>query len=77
MWIKDSDQLKNNQVITADKITGDYQTLAYGLQIRFGGNDEADTAAANDEWEVEVRGYNEEVDASDLTGISMTRRRGV
>ena len=77
MWTKDSDQLKNNQVVTAEKISGDYQPLAYGLQIRFGGNDEDDIATANNEWEVEVRGYNEEVDASDLTGISMTRRRGV
>ena len=77
VWTKDSDQLKNNQVVTAEKISGDYQPLAYGLQIRFGGNDEADIATANNEWEVEVRGYNEEVDASDLTGISMTRRRGV
>ena len=75
VWTKDSDQLKNNQVVTAEKITGDYQPLAYGLQVRFGGNDENDTAAANDEWEVEVRGYNEEVDTADLKGIKMTRRR--
>ncbi len=75
VWTKDSDQLKNNQVVTAEKITGDYQPLAHGLQVRFGGNDENDTAAANDEWEVEVRGYNEEVDTADLKGIKMTRRR--
>jgi hypothetical protein len=77
VWIKDSDQLKNNQVITAEKITGDYQPLAYGLQIRFGGESDLDQVAVGDEWEVEVRGVNEKVDASDLTGISMTRRRGV
>ena len=75
VWIKDSDQLKNNQVVTAEKITGDYQPLAHGLQVRFGGNDENDTAAASDEWEVEVRGYNEEIDTADLKGIKMTRRR--
>ena len=75
VWTKDSDQLKNNQVVTAEKITGDYQPLAHGLQVRFGGNDENDTAAANDEWEVEVRGYNEEIDTADLKGIKMTRRR--
>ena len=61
--------------MTAEKITGDYQPLAHGLQVRFGGNDENDTAAANDEWEVEVRGYNEEIDTADLKGIKMTRRR--
>ena len=77
VWVKDADQLKNNQVITADKITGDLQPLAYGLQVRFGGNDEDDEVGANDEWEIEVRGHNEEVDTSDLTGISMTRRRGL
>ena len=75
VWIKDTEQLKNKQVVTAEKITGDYQKLAYGLEIRFGGNDENDTAQANDEWEVEVRGYNEEVDTADLKGIKMTRRR--
>tara|TARA_Y100001938_G_scaffold150924_1_gene244440 strand:+ start:1363 stop:2325 length:963 start_codon:yes stop_codon:yes gene_type:complete len=77
VWTKDSDQLKNNQVVTAEKISGDYQQLAYGLQIRFGGNDEDDTAQANDEWEVEVRGVNEKTDTSDISGIKMTRRRGV
>jgi hypothetical protein len=75
VWIKDTEQLKNKQVVTAEKITGDYQKLAYGLEVRFGGNDENDTAQANDEWEVEVRGYNEEVDTADLKGIKMTRRR--
>ena len=75
VWIKDTEQLKNKQVVTAEKITGDYQKLAYGLEVRFGGNDENDTAQANDEWEVEVRGYNEEVDTADLKGIKMTRTR--
>ena len=77
VWTKDADQLKNNQVVTAEKITGDYQPLAWGLSIRFGGDLDSDTAAADDEWEVEVRGINEVTDASDLTGIKMTRRRGV
>ena len=75
VWTKDGDQLKNNQVVTAEKISGDYQPLAYGLQIRFGGDADADASAANDEWEVEVRGYNEEVDTSDLKGLKMTRSR--
>tara|TARA_R100001594_G_scaffold1545_1_gene6718 strand:- start:10837 stop:11793 length:957 start_codon:yes stop_codon:yes gene_type:complete len=75
VWTKDGDQLKNNQVVTAEKITGDYQPLAHGLQIRFGGDSDSDQAAANDEWEVEVRGYNEEIDTGDLKGVKMTRVR--
>ena len=75
VWVKDSDGLKQNQVITNEKITGDYQTLAYGLQVRFSGTTDTSEATANNEWEVEVRGYNEEVDTADLKGIKMTRRR--
>ena len=75
VWVKDSDGLKQNQVITEEKITGDYQTLAHGLQVRFAGTTDASEATANNEWEVEVRGYNEEVDTADLKGIKMTRRR--
>ena len=77
VWTKDANQLKNNQVITAEKITGDYQPLAWGLSVRFGGDSDSDQAATDDEWEVEVRGINEVVDASDMTGIKMTRRRGI
>tara|TARA_R100000278_G_scaffold123278_1_gene112649 strand:- start:4655 stop:5611 length:957 start_codon:yes stop_codon:yes gene_type:complete len=73
--IKDSDGLKNNKVVDTEKITGDYQTLAYGLQVRFAGTTDASETVATDEWEVEVRGYNEEVDTGDLKGIKMTRRR--
>ena len=75
VWVKDSDGLKSNQVITNEKITGDYQTLAYGLQVRFSGTTDSSEATANNEWEVEVRGYNEEIDTADLKGIKMTRRR--
>jgi hypothetical protein len=74
VWVKDSTGLKTNQVITAEVITGDYQPLAYGLQIRFGHDSLLDAVSGN-EWEVEVRGYNEEVDTGDLKGIKMTRRR--
>ena len=75
VWVKNSTGLKTNQVITDDTITGDYQTLAYGLQVRFSGTTDDSAAVATDEWEVEVRGYNEEIDTADLKGIKMTRRR--
>ena len=73
VWVKDSDGLKQNKVVDDQKITGDYQTLAYGLEIRFAGTTDASAAVATDEWEVEVRGMYEEVDTSDLKGIKMTR----
>ena len=75
VYVKDSSGLKTNQVVTEEVITGDYQTLAYGLQVRFAGTTSSSVATATNEWEVEVRGYNEEIDTADLKGIKMTRRR--
>ena len=74
VWTKDSDDLKNNQVITEEKINGDYQILAGGLQIRFGGSADDSVATANNEWEIEVAGWQEEVDNSSVNSIKMTRR---
>jgi len=74
VYVKDSDGLKNNQVVTEEVITGDYQTLAGGLQIRFGGKTDASTAVANNEWEIEVSGWEEEVDNSAINSVRMTRR---
>lgn len=75
VWVKDSDQLKNNKVIDAEIINGDYQSLAGGLQIRFAGDTDATTAASSDEWEVEVAGYTEEVDnPSSFRSVKLSRR---
>ena len=74
VWTKDSDDLKNNQVITEEKVNGDYQILAGGLQIRFGGSADDSVATANNEWEIEVAGWQEEVDNSAINSIKMTRR---
>ena len=74
VWVKDGDLLKNNQVITAEKINGDFQTLAYGLQIRFaGGIDGTTQAAALDEWEIEVYGHSMDATVSQVGSISLTR----
>jgi hypothetical protein len=75
VFVKDGNGLKQDKVVDDEKITGDYQSLAYGLQVRFAGNTDASEAVATDEWEVEVRGYNEEIDTSDLKGIKMTRTK--
>ena len=73
VWVKDGDSLKSRQVITAEKITGDYQHISNGLQIRFAGATDTTQAAANDEWEMEVAGWREEVDNSQLNSVNMTR----
>jgi hypothetical protein len=75
VWVKSSTALKNNQVITAEKITGDYQTLAGGLEIRFAGANDSTVAAANDEWEIEVFGKHEDIDSSGGRAVKMTRIR--
>ena len=73
VWAKDGESLKSKQLLTAQKITGDYQTLAGGLEIRFGGSADTTEAAANDEWEIEVSGWQEEVDNSTINSVRMTR----
>ncbi len=74
VYVKDSDGLKNKQVVTEEVITGDYQPLAGGLQIRFGGSTDASVATASNEWEVEVAGWAEEVDNSAINSVKITRR---
>ena len=76
VWTKGNDKLgvnEGNQVVTAETIDGDYQTLAGGLQIRFGGSAFDSTASANDTWEIEVAGWQEEVDNSTINSVKMTR----
>jgi len=73
VWVKDGESLKNRQVITAEKITGDYQHIANGIEIRFGGSADDSVATANDEWEMEVAGWREEVDNSSINSVKMTR----
>ena len=76
VWVKDGDKLGNqqgNQVVTAEKINGDFQALAGGLEIRFGGDTKDSVATATNEWEVEVTGRGEYVDSSDMKSIKLTR----
>ena len=73
VWAKDGDKLKNTQVVTDSTITGDYQPLAGGLEIRFGGSADDSVATANNEWECEVAGWQEEVDNSTINSVKMTR----
>ena len=76
VWVKDSDKLgtnEGNQVVTAEKINGDYQSLAGGLQIRFGGEANSSTATANNEWEIEVMGAAEHIDAAGVKSVQNSR----
>lgn len=73
VFTKDSDTLKTNQVVTAEKINGDYQNLAGGLQIRFAGETDTTEATANDEWEIEVMGAAEHIDASGVKSVNNSR----
>jgi len=73
VWVKGSDNLKATQVITNEKINGDYQSLAGSLQIRFAGSADNSSATADDEWEVEVSGIGEEVENPVVRSVKMTR----
>tara|TARA_R100000734_G_scaffold18873_1_gene16875 strand:+ start:678 stop:1637 length:960 start_codon:yes stop_codon:yes gene_type:complete len=74
VFIKDSDKLKNERILTDEIISGDYQPLAGGLEIRFAGSADDSVATVDDEWECEVVGFTEHVDNSALNSIKMTRR---
>jgi len=73
VYVKDANGLKNNQIVTSEKITGDFQPLAGGLEIRFAGASDNSEAHADDVWEIEVTGRQEYVDSSDMKSIKMTR----
>jgi hypothetical protein len=76
VWGKNSDKLGINegtQIVTDEKINGDYQSISSGLQIRFAGSAKDSTASLNDEWELEVFGAGEEVDNPVVRSVKMTR----
>ena len=76
VWVKNGDKLgiqQGSQVVTAEKINGDYQALAGGLQIRFAGESKTSTATASNEWEVEVMGAAEHIDASGVKSVHNSR----
>ena len=72
VYTKDSTKLKNQLAQSATIISGDYQPLAGGLEIRFAGSS---NAIQDDEWEIECFGVYEDVDASSGRSVKMTRTR--
>ena len=88
VWTVGNDKLginKGNLAVDSEVITGEYQSLSGGLQVRFGastptgtnGNtDNLMTASAtlHDVWEVEVWGVGEEIDdARGIKSANLTR----
>ena len=79
VWVKNGDKLgiqQGSQVVTTEKINGDYQALAGGLQIRFAGENKDSVATATNEWEVEVMGAAEHIDASGVKSVANSRWLG-
>lgn len=75
VWVKDNDKLKNHQVVTAEKITGDFDIIASNLAARWMGDDsETAIVTADDEWEISVKGNDCDVTTSNVGSISLTRR---
>jgi hypothetical protein len=75
VWVKDSNTLKTNQVITEEKITGDYDHLVSNLYVRFSGDDVTSAiTTANDEYEIEVHSSAIDSGISSVGSMSMTRR---
>jgi len=72
----DSTGLKKNKVVDAEVITGKYQSVGGGLQVRFAGSTDASVATVNDEWELECWGQYESLDDSPGSGTNtrLTRR---
>ena len=66
------------QIVTAETINGQYQSIGNGLQIRFAGKDSSSAATAGgtpDEWEIEVWGRMESMDDNigNVRAVKMTR----
>ena len=79
VWESDSTNLGSEKMNNGDTasyietISGDYQLLSRGLDLRFAG-DTADTATINDYWEIEVHGKYELTDSGMPMSMRMTRR---
>jgi len=88
VWTVGNDKLginKGNLAVDSEVITGEYQSLSGGLQVRFGASTPTGTNGATDNlmtasatlhdvWEVEVWGVGEEIDdARGIKSANLTR----
>tara|TARA_Y100001938_G_scaffold21572_1_gene27754 strand:+ start:11617 stop:12906 length:1290 start_codon:yes stop_codon:yes gene_type:complete len=73
---KDSDQLKNDVIVDSEIITGDFQPLASGLQIRWSAgviDGSTDVATAGDEYEIEVYSTTMDATVSNVGSVGLSR----
>jgi len=70
VYSSDSDGLKNNKTTDGEIINGQYQSIGFGLQVRFSGKDDSSVATINDEWELECWGITEHMDGSPGSGAN-------
>ena len=78
VYRKSSDNLKDTQIVTAETINGQYQSIGNGLEIRFSGKNSSSAATLGgtpDEWEIEVWGRMEAMDdnIANIRSVKMTR----
>ena len=70
VYVGNTDGLKQDRIIQDEKITGQYQSIGSGLQIRFSGKNYSSQGTANDEWELECWGIREQMDGSPGSGAN-------
>jgi len=78
VFVRGNDTLKAEQVVHGEIINGNFQTLAYGLHVRFAGGTDSSTANISgtaDEWEVEVYGSEMDATISQVGSVSLSRWR--
>ena len=73
---KSATTLKATTLVDSEIITGDFQDLGVGsLEIRWSGDDVASAiTTADDEYELELWGYQLDATISSVGSIQMTRR---
>ena len=75
VYVKDNDKLKTNQIVTSEKITGDYDLIVSGLYMRWSGDDVITAiTTTNDEYEIEVHSSSINTSVSSVGSMRMTRR---
>lgn len=75
VWVKDDDTLKTKQVVTAEKISGDFDKVTNSLWIRWAGVTDSSVTTADDEYEIEVWGTGMDTSIpSSVTSVGLTRR---
>ena len=73
---KDSDKLKNDTIVDSEIITGDFQTLVSGLQIRWSAgviDGSTDVATQADEYEIELYSASMDATVSNVGSVGLTR----